>query len=84
MNVFKKHEFCRPLLSEIESIVDNCITDCNSNYYHTFRFTLEYNINFTNKRYNEIYNLTITNIPVGSYELNKNLKNARRNGSKFE
>ena len=41
MKVVKKYEIRRLILSEIDSINDNCIRDCNSNYYHTFRFTLE-------------------------------------------
>ena len=35
-SVVKEYKFHRPLLSEIDSIADNCVRDCNNNYYHTF------------------------------------------------
>ena len=73
----KEYEFHKPLLSKIDSISDNCIRDCKKNYYHTHRFTLEYNTNFTNKRNNEMYSLPNSNIAVGSYELNEKIKVAR-------
>ena len=79
----KNYEFDKPLFCETDSIVDICIRACNSNFYHTFRFTCEYNFNFTNKRNNKKLNLTIGNIAVGSHELNKKLKIAQRNGFKF-
>ena len=82
--VVKEHEFHKPLLSEIDSIIDNCKRDCYYKYYHAYKMTLEYNINFTNKRNIEMYNLSISNIPVGSYEINKKSKFARRNAFKFK
>ena len=81
--VFKKYEFHRPLLSEIDSIIDNCKRDCYYKYYQTHKMTLEYKINFTSKRNNGLHNLQTINIAVDSYELNEKLKIARRNGFKF-
>ena len=45
--------------------------------------TLEYDINVTNKRDNETYNLSISNIPIGLIELKRELKSARIKGDKF-
>ena len=78
--IVKEYEFQKPLLCEIDFLGDICVEICNNNYYHTFRFTLEYNNNFTIKGNNEIYKLTISNIAVGSYEINKKLTIAQRNG----
>ena len=82
--VVKKFDFHRPLLSEIDSIINKCISNCFYKYYHTHKTTLEYNVNFTNRRNNEQYKLPITYRGVDSCELNQKLKFARRNAFKCD
>ena len=81
--VVKEYEFHKPLLSEINSIIDNCKRDCYYNNYHKHKMTLEYHGSFTNERINEMFDLTISKIAVGQCELNERLKIARRNAFRF-
>ena len=74
LRVVKEFDFHKPLLSDIDSIFDNCKRDCYYEYYHTYEMTLEYDINVTNKRNNEMYNLSISNIPIGLIALQRELK----------
>ena len=65
--IVKEYEFDKPLIQKIDSIIDNCIRDCNHKYFHTFDHICEYDLNFTN----------ICNKSMGSYEINKKLTLAR-------
>ena len=67
----------------IDSIFDNCIRDCSNKYFHTFDHICLYVIKPTNIGNKEIFNLTISNKSMGLFELNKNLKTARKNGFLF-
>ena len=83
LKVVKKYEFDNPVITEIDSIIDESIKDCYNKYFHdTFDINYEYDLNFTNIN-NEIVNLKISDKTVGMYELNKKLTIARQRGFKF-
>ena len=35
-NVVKEYKFDNPLITQIDSIIDKCFTDCHNNYFHNF------------------------------------------------
>ena len=81
--VVKEYKFDSPLITKIDSIIDNCIKDCHNKYFHTFDHICEYNLNFTNITNNETVNFLISDKSLGMYELNKKLTIARENGFIF-
>ena len=81
--VVKEYEFENPLIQNINSIINKCYRHCHEKYFHTFKYEGIYNLNFTNVINNEIGNLTIFDKSLNINELNKKLKNARRNGFVF-
>ena len=83
LTIVKECEFDNPLITKIDSLIDNCIGDCHNKYFHTFDHICEYNLNFTNTTNNETVNFTISDKSIGMYELNKRLTIARGNGFKF-
>ena len=42
LTAFKKLEFFKPLIHKVNSIIDNCYTDCYDKYVHTFFYTCIY------------------------------------------
>ena len=76
----KDFEFNKPLLHKIDSIIDNCIRDCNDNSFQTFAHICEYDINLTNISSDEIVYLTISEKNMVLYDLNENSKNAWESG----
>ena len=68
---------------KIDSIIDNCIRDCNNKYFHTFDHICVCDIKLTNIGNDEIVNLTISDESMDLYELNKKLENARQDGFLF-
>ena len=81
--IVKEYEFDKPLIQKVDSIIDECIRDCDDKYFHTFDHICEYKINFTNFSNNEMINLTISDKNMSVYELNKKLGTARQNGFIF-
>ena len=81
--IVKEYEFDKPLIHKIDSIIDNCIRDCQYKYFHTFDYICEYDLNFTNITNNETVNFTISDKSMGLYELNEKLTIARGNGYIF-
>ena len=80
LNVVKEYEFDNPLISEIDSIIDECFRDCHSNFFHNFKYECIYDIKHTNITNNEITNLTISRTSMNLYELNKKQTVASQNG----
>ena len=72
LTLVKEYEFKNPLITKIDSLIDNSIRDCHHNYFHTFDHVCEYDLNFT-----------ISDESMGMYELNEKLIVARRNGYIF-
>ena len=81
--IVKEYESNNPVITKIDSIIDNSIRDCHSKYFHTFDHICEYNLNFTNITNNETVNFLISDKSMGMYELNKKLTIARENGFIF-
>ena len=79
----KEYEFNKPLIQNIDSLIDNPLRDCHRKYFHSFDHICEYDINFTNITNNESVNFTISFKNMCLYELNKNLTNARDRVSIF-
>ena len=56
----EQHDFDKPLIHEIDSIIDSFIRDCNNKFFHTFDHICVYYIKPINIGNNEIINLTIS------------------------
>ena len=78
--VVKEYIFDNPLITKIDSIIDNCYRDCHNKYFHTFKYVCIYDIKLTNITNNEIINITISDESLGLYELNIKLTIARQRG----
>ena len=82
-DMVKDYEFDEPLIQKIDSIVDDCISDCHHKYFHTFDHICESDIQLTNNGNNETLSITISDKSMGLYELNKKLTLARERGYIF-
>ena len=78
--VVKEYKFDNPLITKIDSIIDNCYRDCHNKYFHTFKYVCIYDIKLTNITNNETINLTISDDSLSLYELNIKLTIARQRG----
>ena len=78
--VVKEYKFDNPLITKIDSIIDNCSRDCQNKFFHTFKYVCIYDIKLTNNTNNEKINITISDESLGLYELNKKLTIARQRG----
>ena len=58
--VVKEDNFNNPNFDEVDYLLDNVFRDCKKKYFHTFEYTLVYDINFTNFSNNEEVNFTTT------------------------
>ena len=83
MTIVKEYIFDNPLITKIDSLIDNSIRDCHHKYFHTFDHICEYNLNFTNTSNNELVNFSISDKSMGMFELNEKLAIARGNGFIF-
>ena len=81
--VVKEYIFDNPLITKIDSIIDDCYRDCHNKYFHTFKYVCIYDITLTNITNSEIINITISDESLGLYKLNKKLTIARERGFKF-
>ena len=53
-------------------MLDGCLKDCHSNYFHDFNYECITDIKLTNITNNERINLTIRGKNMNLYDLNKN------------
>ena len=87
LTVVKEYEFDKKDIHDIDYSLNDVIKHCRKNYFHTFKYRLVYNINFTSISNNEEVNLIISHrsmeFKTEFYGLNKKIKNARRNGFVF-
>ena len=81
--VVKKYIFDKPLITNIDFIIDGCYRDCHNKYFHTIKYVCIYDIKLTNITNSEIINITISDESLGLYELNKKLTVARQRGFIF-
>ena len=78
--IVKEYELNNPLIQKIDSLIDNSIRDCHYKFFHTFDHFCEYDLNFTKIGNIETVNFTDSDKSMGSYEINKKLTIARKNG----
>ena len=78
--VVKEYKFDNPVISKIDSILDNCYRDCHKNYFHTFKNVCIYDIKLTNITNKEKINISLSDESLGLYEFNKKLILARQRG----
>ena len=81
--VVKEYIFDNPLITKIDSIIDDCYGDCHNKSFHTFKYVCIFDITLTNITNNEINKITISDESLGLYKLNKKLTIARERGFKF-
>ena len=81
--IVKDYEIDKPPIQKRGSIINDCIRDCHNKYFHTFDHIFDVDIQLTNITNNELYNFTISDKSMSSYELNKKLTIARGYGFKF-
>ena len=81
--IVKEYNFNKPPIQKIDSLTDNSIRDCHNKYFHTFDPLCEYDLLFTNITNNATVILTFSDKSLASYQLNKKLTTARRNGFIF-
>ena len=79
----KENKYDKPVITEIDSIIDKCFTDCHNSYFHNFKYECVYDIKLTKITNNEKFNLTISGKSMNLYVLNKKLTVARQNGFMF-
>ena len=41
LTIVKEYEFDNPLITKIDSLIDNSIRDCHHKFFHTFAITVE-------------------------------------------
>ena len=75
-----EYKFDNPLITNIESIIDNCYRDCHNKYFHTFKYVCTYDIELTNITNNEVINISLSDEILSLYELNTKLTIARQRG----
>ena len=78
--VVKQYKFDNPLITEIDSIIDECFRGCPNNCFHNFEYECIYDIKITKITNNEINILTISAKSINLYELNEKVTVARQNG----
>ena len=83
LTVVKEYEFDKPLIQNIDSIINKCYRDCHNKSFHTFEYECVCDLNFTNDTNNESVNFTISDKNLGIYELHKKLTLARERGFIF-
>ena len=76
--VVKEYDFNEPYDHKLDYLLDDIIEDCRNKYFHTFEYTLVYDIKFANISNNEEVNFTITHrsteCKTDVYGLKKKLK----------
>ena len=79
--VVKEYDSIKPDIHEVDYLLDDIVKDCRNKYFHTFEYSLVYDVKFTNISNNEEVNFTITHrsmeFKTEFYGLNKKIKNAR-------
>ena len=83
LNIVKENEYAKPFIHKIDSVIDNCIRDFHTRYFHSFENECAYDVQLTISRNIEIFSLKHSDKSMGLYELNKKLKTARQRGFSF-
>ena len=80
VTIVKEYEIDKPLIQNIDSIINKCYRDCHNKYFHTFENECVCDLNFSNYTNKESVNFTISDKNLGIYELNKKITLARERG----
>ena len=72
LTILEEYEIIKPLIHKMDSIIDNCIGDCQNKYFHTFEYKYVYDVKLTSISDNEIVNLTIAHKEMILYGLIEN------------
>ena len=78
--VVKEYKFDNPLITKIDSIIDNCYRDCHNKYFNTFKYVCLYDIELTNITNNEKIKMSLSDESMNLFELNEKLTLARQRG----
>ena len=81
-HLVKENMFDNPLCSEMDSILNNCFSDCHNNFFHKFKYECIYDIEYKNIVKNEMINFAVSGKTMDLNDLNK-LNVARENGFIF-
>ena len=81
--VLKGNKYDNPLITDIDSKIDERFRDCHENYLNNFKYKCIYDIKLTNINNNETIKLTNSDKSMNLYKLNKKLTVARQNGFIF-
>ena len=46
LTIVKEYNFGKPIIHKIDSSIDNSFRDCFDKYFHTFKYTCIYDIEF--------------------------------------
>ena len=76
--VVKEYTFGHTLINDTDFIKNSCFKDCLNNYFHNFIYECIYCIELTNITDNERNNLTICDISMNLYDINKKSEVARQ------
>ena len=77
------YEIIKSDFHKIDSETDKCIKGCQNKNFHTIDYKCVYDIKLTNFVNNEVVNITLADVSMIFFELNKNLKVARQKGFIF-
>ena len=66
--IVKEYNFNKPLIQNVDSLIDNSIRDCYKKCFHTFDHICVYDINFENISNNQQVKFTISDKSMFSYE----------------
>ena len=79
----KEYRFDSPLITKVDSLVDNCFRGSHFNFFLGFNYDCIYDNKLTNITNREIINLKNADRSMNLYELNKKMKNAGQNSFIF-
>ena len=66
--VVREHKFDKPIITEIDYIIDKCFRDCHISYFHNFKFECIYDKKLINITNNERFNLTMSDKSMNLFE----------------
>ena len=79
LNVVKDYKFDNPLLTDADSIIENCFNACSDNYFHEFKYQCLFDFSFKTITNNELFNLIVIDEELDEDSLNIELKVVRQN-----
>ena len=81
--VVKEDKFDKPIITDIDYIIENCFNDCRENYFHEIKYECIFDFRPKIITNNEIINLTVSEKSADEDGLNNKFKVVRQNGFYF-